>query len=65
MKNFIDCFNYLSIATAIIDDSIFCCHGGLLHELIFVTQIKEIIRPTELHEYGMVYGLWYIIKKPL
>ena len=57
-KNFIDCFNCLPIA-AVIDDSIFCCHGGLSPELIFVNQIKNIIRPTDVPEYGMLCDiLW-------
>ena len=57
-KSFIDCFNCLPIA-AVIDDSIFCCHGGLSPELIFVNQIKNIIRPTDVPEYGMLCDiLW-------
>jgi serine/threonine-protein phosphatase PP1 catalytic subunit len=57
-KSFIDCFNCLPIA-AVIDDSIFCCHGGLSPELIFVNQIKNIIRPTDIPEYGMLCDiLW-------
>ncbi len=57
-KNFIDCFNCLPIA-AVIDDTIFCCHGGLSPELIFVNQIKNIIRPTDVPEYGMLCDiLW-------
>ena len=57
-KTFTDCFNCLPIA-AIIDDSIFCCHGGLSPDLSFVNQIKEIIRPTDVPEYGMLCDiLW-------
>ena len=57
-KNFTDCFNCLPIA-AIIDDTIFCCHGGLSPELIFVNQIKNIIRPTDVPECGMLCDiLW-------
>ena len=57
-KTFTDCFNCLPIA-AIIDDSIFCCHGGLSPDLNFVSQIKEIIRPTDVPEYGMLCDiLW-------
>ena len=57
-KNFCDCFNCLPIA-AIIDDSIFCCHGGLSPELTFVNEIKEIIRPTDVPEQGMLCDiLW-------
>ena len=57
-KNFIDCFNCLPIA-AVIEDTIFCCHGGLSPDLIFVNQIKNIIRPTDVPEYGMLCDiLW-------
>ena len=57
-KNFCDCFNCLPIA-AIIDDSIFCCHGGLSPELTFTNEIKEIIRPTDVPEQGMLCDiLW-------
>ena len=44
---------------AIIDDTIFCCHGGLSPELTFVNEIKEIIRPTDVPEQGMLCDiLW-------
>ena len=57
-KYFCDCFNCLPIA-AIIDDTIFCCHGGLSPELVFVNEIKEIIRPTDVPEQGMLCDiLW-------
>ena len=57
-KNFIDCFNCLPIA-AVIDDTIFCCHGGLSPDLVFIDQIKSIIRPTDVPEYGMLCDiLW-------
>ena len=57
-KNFIDCFNCLPIA-AVIDDTIFCCHGGLSPDLTFIEQIKTILRPTDVPEYGMLCDiLW-------
>ena len=57
-KIFIDVFNCLPIA-AIIDDLIFCCHGGLSPELIFISQIKNILRPTDVPDYGMLCDiLW-------
>ena len=56
-NNFADYFNCLPIAAAIIDYSIFCCRGGLSPELTFVSQIKEIIRPTEVHDYGIIWDV--------
>ncbi|KAH8067076.1 phosphoprotein phosphatase [Aureococcus anophagefferens] len=45
-KTFTDCFNCLPVA-AIVDEKIFCCHGGLSPELQQIDQIKKIIRPTD------------------
>ena len=57
-KLFIEVFNCLPIA-AIIDDSIFCCHGGLSPDLIFANQIKSIKRPTDVPDWGMLCDiLW-------
>lgn len=55
-KTFIDCFNCLPIA-AIIDDTIFCCHGGLSPDLTFVDELKQINRPTDVPEYGLLCDL--------
>ncbi|VWU50609.1 serine/threonine protein phosphatase PP1, partial [Hepatocystis sp. ex Piliocolobus tephrosceles] len=46
-KTFIDCFNCLPVA-AIIDEKIFCMHGGLSPELNNMEQIRKIIRPTDV-----------------
>ena len=57
-KQFIDCFNCLPIA-AIIDDSIYCVHGGLSPDLTFINQIKNILRPTDIPDYGLLCDiLW-------
>ncbi|ODM88336.1 Serine/threonine-protein phosphatase PP1-beta catalytic subunit [Orchesella cincta] len=45
-KTFTDCFNCLPIA-AIIDEKIFCCHGGLSPDLQNMEQIRRIMRPTD------------------
>ena len=39
---------------ALIDDKILCMHGGLSKELVLVSQIKDIKRPTEVPENGII-----------
>jgi serine/threonine-protein phosphatase PP1 catalytic subunit len=50
-KTFTDCFNCLPVA-AIIDEKIFCMHGGLSPELNQMSQIRRIIRPTDIPDTG-------------
>ena len=50
-KTFTDCFNCLPIA-AVIDDKIFCCHGGLSPDLHDLQQIRDIARPTDVPDTG-------------
>eukprot|EP00952_Eustigmatos_sp_NYUAD-ZCMA_P006763 28955-Eustigmatos_ZCMA.PRE.1 len=46
-KTFTDCFNCLPVA-AIIDEKIFCMHGGLSPDLNKMDEIKGIGRPTDV-----------------
>ena len=55
-KTFTDCFNCLPCA-AIIDEKIFCCHGGLSPELNQMEQIKRIMRPTDVPDTGLLCDL--------
>jgi serine/threonine-protein phosphatase PP1 catalytic subunit len=55
-KSFTDCFNYLPVA-ALIDEKIFCMHGGLSPELNNVEQIKKIVRPTDIPDTGLLCDL--------
>jgi len=55
-KTFIDCFNCLPVA-AIVDEKIFCMHGGLSPELSQMEQIKRIMRPTDVPDTGLLCDL--------
>ncbi|XP_022719453.1 serine/threonine-protein phosphatase PP1 isozyme 9-like [Durio zibethinus] len=55
-KIFTDCFNSLPVA-ALIDEKILCMHGGLSPELENLDQIKEIQRPTEVPDNGLLCDL--------
>jgi len=46
-KTFTDVFNCLPVA-AIIDEKIFCVHGGLSPDLVSMEQIRRIMRPTDV-----------------
>lgn len=50
-KQFTDCFNCLPVA-AIVDDKIFCMHGGLSPDLSDMEQIRKVIRPTDIPDTG-------------
>ena len=55
-KTFTDCFNCLPVA-AIIDEKIFCMHGGLSPELTSMEQIHRIYRPIEVPDTGLLCDL--------
>lgn len=55
-KIFTDCFNCLPVA-ALIDDKILCMHGGLSPELQNLDQIKQISRPTDVPDSGLLCDL--------
>nr|CAI5826469.1 unnamed protein product [Callosobruchus analis] len=55
-KTFTDLFNTLPVA-AIIDDKIFCCHGGLSPDLLHIGQIRNIERPIEVPCQGLLCDL--------
>ncbi|VDM71349.1 unnamed protein product [Strongylus vulgaris] len=66
-KTFTDCFNCLPIA-ALIDEKIFCCHGGLSPDLQNMEQIRRVMRPTDVPDTGMqnsadhiYYNLFHIL----
>lgn len=55
-KSFIDAFNTLPIA-AIVAGKIFCVHGGLSPSLKHMDNIREIHRPTDVPDYGLLNDL--------
>lgn len=57
-RMFTDLFDYLPLS-AIINDSYFCCHGGLSPSIETLDQLQNINRKTEVpHEGGMCDLLW-------
>ena len=55
-KTLTDCFNCLPVA-AIIDEKIFCCHGGLSPDLQSMKKIEQIVRPTDVPDHGLLCDL--------
>lgn len=55
-KTFIDTFNTLPIA-AIVAGKIFCVHGGLSPALSHMDDIRNIARPTDVPDYGLLNDL--------
>ncbi|KAB5512018.1 hypothetical protein DKX38_029046 [Salix brachista] len=55
-KAFIDSFNCLPVA-ALIDEKILCMHGGLSPELNNLEQIRNLQRPTDVPDSGLLCDL--------
>ncbi|KAK3336126.1 Metallo-dependent phosphatase-like protein [Cercophora scortea] len=55
-KTFIDTFNCLPIAS-IVAGKIFCVHGGLSPALSHMDDIRNIARPTDVPDYGLLNDL--------
>jgi len=55
-KTFTDCFNCLPVA-ALVEEKIFCMHGGLSPELSTMDQIRRIMRPTDVPDSGLLCDL--------
>ncbi|KAI2638600.1 serine/threonine-protein phosphatase PP-Z [Xylaria nigripes] len=55
-KTFVDCFNTLPIAS-IVAGKIFCVHGGLSPALAHMDDIRNIARPTDVPDYGLLNDL--------
>jgi len=55
-KLFTEVFNCIPVA-ALVDDKIFCMHGGLSPDLYNLDQIKNMLRPTDIPEQGLLCDL--------
>ncbi|KAJ4455076.1 putative Serine/threonine-protein phosphatase PP1-gamma catalytic subunit [Paratrimastix pyriformis] len=55
-KHFTEVFNCLPLC-AIIDEKIFCTHGGLSPQLHNLDQIRQIVRPTDVPDTGLLCDL--------
>ncbi|KAI9783005.1 MAG: hypothetical protein M1816_001619 [Peltula sp. TS41687] len=55
-KTFVDTFNCLPIAS-IVAGKIFCVHGGLSPSLSRMDDIRQIARPTDVPDYGLLNDL--------
>lgn len=55
-KTFCDAFNCFPTAS-VVDEKIFCMHGGLSPEINSMDQIKRIVRPTDVPDTGLLCDL--------
>ncbi|KAF1800731.1 serine/threonine-protein phosphatase PP-Z1 [Mucor lusitanicus] len=55
-KSFVDVFNSLPIA-GLVAGKIFCVHGGLSPSLAAMDDIRTIVRPTDVPEFGLLNDL--------
>ncbi|KAJ3113130.1 hypothetical protein HK100_002087 [Physocladia obscura] len=62
-KTFADMFNYMP-AAALIDEKIFCMHGGLSPDLQTMEQVRRILRPSDIPDSGLLCDLLWSDPSP-
>lgn len=62
-KTFVDLFNSLPVA-ALIEDKILCMHGGISPDLKHLDNIRNIKRPTDIPDTGLLCDLLWSDPKP-
>merc|ERR1712070_506903 len=55
-KGFVDVFNCFPVS-ALVDDKIFCCHGGISPEIRHLDDVRRIPRPTDVPDTGVLCDL--------
>lgn len=55
-KRFQSVFHYLPVA-ALIGDIIFCCHGGISQDIVNLSSIERLLRPTDVPGSGLLCDL--------
>ena len=55
-KTFTDTFNCMPVA-ALVDEKVFCMHGGLSPDLHSMEQIRQILRPSDVPDSGLICDL--------
>ena len=62
-KTFGDCFNTMPVA-ALVEQRILCMHGGLSPSLLSLDQIRELPRPCEVPDQGLMCDLLWSDPEP-
>lgn len=56
-------FNTMPLA-AVVAKKIFCCHGGISESLLELAQLREVVRPTDVADLGVLCDLLWADPSP-